>query len=143
MSKTWASYTLESHIRDHSRDRVVTIHDTRTADGVRCCDGWYQSGSGAEGGLQESCQVGLTNGKNPVMFSGALIKLDQWTYRPSCEFEPVNTGMYEMLPLSLRAAGFVTRVTLSATGLKIKELTSMIRLTSVAFAARTQVRLLP
>lgn len=48
-----------------------------------------------------------------------------------------------MLPLNLRAAGFVTKVTLSATGLKIKEFTSMIRLTSVALAARTQVRLLP
>ena len=48
-----------------------------------------------------------------------------------------------MLPLSLRAAGFATSVALSVTGLKIKELTSTIRLTSVAFAARTQVRLLP
>lgn len=51
--------------------------------------------------------------------------------------------MCEMLPLSLRAAGLVKRVTLSATGLKIKELTSMIRFTSLALAARTHVRLLP
>jgi len=47
-----------------------------------------------------------------------------------------------MLPLSLCAAGLWTKVTLSATGLKISELTSMILLISVAFAARTQVTLL-
>lgn len=69
-------YTLESHICDHSRDRVVAIRDTQTADRIRRCNGWYQTGSGAESSLQESCEIGLTNRKDPVMFSEALVKLE-------------------------------------------------------------------
>jgi hypothetical protein len=67
------SYTLESHICDHSRNCVVAICDTGAADGVGCCDGWYQSRRSTKGGLQESCEIGLPDGKDPAIFSEAPI----------------------------------------------------------------------
>lgn len=134
---------MESYVGNDSGDRVVSVGNALAADGVCCCDCWNQSWSCAKRGLKEGGQISLANSEYATKIRGARHEHICVTYRPSCELDPPRVGMWEILPLNLRAAGFWNKVTLSAIGLKISELTSMILFTSVAFAARTQVKLLP
>lgn len=62
--------------------------------------------------------------------------------RPSWAFVPPRTGMRAMLPERRRCAGSLTNVTLSTTGAEMSVLVLMMVWMVLAFAARTQVRLL-